>query len=123
SAFRPTEASKNSARKNFQSNLARVSQGLSPYGFVQIHPGWIPTRFHEVEAESFSLVTVDVDLYEPTRDALRYFYPKLRKGGFLYCDDYGYETFPGAKLAVDEYLKEYPPEFFLDLPTGSAFLI
>lgn len=123
STFRPTEASKDSARKNFQSNLARVSEGLSSYDFVQIHPGWIPTRFRDVEGESFSLVTIDVDLYEPTREALRFFYPKLRKGGFLYCDDYGYETFPGAKLAVDEYLKDQEPELFLDLPIGSAFLI
>jgi hypothetical protein len=41
----------------------------------------------------------------------------------MYFDDYGYETFPGAKLAIDEFLKDERPSFFLDMPFGSAFLI
>jgi hypothetical protein len=121
--FRPTQAAKDAARQNFRSNLARVSEGLSGFPFVQFHPGWIPTKFFEVETESFSLATIDVDLYEPTRDAIAFFYPRVCKGGLLYFDDYGYETYPGAKLAVDEFLKDQKPDFFLDLPTGSAFLI
>jgi len=121
--YRPTEASKTAARQNFRSNFARVREALSKYSFVQLHPGWIPGKFHEVEAERFSLVTIDVDLYEPTRDALRFFYPRVSKGGFVYFDDYGYETFPGAKLAVDEFMKSERPELFLEMPYGSAFLI
>ena len=123
SRFRPTDVEKNAARKNFRSDFARVSEGLAGYPFVRLHRGWIPTRFSEVEAETFSLVTIDVDLYEPTRDAVRFFYPRLQTGGILYFDDYGYETFPGAKQAVDEFLQGEQPSFFLDLPMGSAFLI
>ncbi len=123
SRFRPTAAAKNAARQNFRSDLARVSEGLARYPFVRLHPGWIPAKFPEVEAETFSLVTIDVDLYEPIRDAVRFFYPRLQKGGIMYFDDYGYETFPGAKQAVDEFLQGERPDFFLDLPMGSAFLI
>jgi hypothetical protein len=121
--LRPTQAAKDAARRNFRSNLARVSKGLSGFPFVRFHPGWIPTRFSEVETESFSLATIDVDLYEPTRDAIAFFYPRVCKGGLLYFDDYGYETYPGAKLAVDEFLKDQQPALFIDMPFGSAFLI
>jgi O-methyltransferase len=123
SSFRPTEARENAARKHFKSDFQLVSKRLSRFRFVQIHPGWIPTGFSEVEGETFSLVTIDVDLYEPTRDSLRFFYPRIREGGFLYFDDYGYETFPGAKRAVDEYLADQNPRLFLEMPFGSAFLI
>ena len=39
-------------------------------------------------------------------------------------DDYGYTNqFPGAKKAVDELVKFYNPSFFIELPSGQAFLI
>jgi O-methyltransferase len=113
----------NDKRRPFRSDFEQVSQRLARFPFVQIHPGWIPSKFPEVEAVTFSLVTIDVDLYEPIRDAFRFFYPKLQQGGIMYFDDYGYETFPGAKLAVDEFRAEAKPSFFLELPMGSAFLI
>jgi hypothetical protein len=123
STFRPTPAQEERARSFFRSDLARVSEGLSAYPFVTFHPGWIPTKFREVEGETFSLVTVDVDLYEPTRDAVEFFYSRLNKGGIMYFDDYGYETFPGAKLAVDQHRRTVAPELFVALPFGSAFLV
>ncbi len=123
SEFKSTPEQKAATRKSFRSNLAHVSAHLSNFPFVRIHEGWIPTRFDDVENDKFSLVTVDVDLYEPTRDVVRFFYPRLQTGGCMYFDDYGYNTFPGAKLAVQEFLQEQTPAFFLELPAGSAFLI
>jgi len=122
SSFSPQRQSKDAPRR-FRSDLDQVSQRLARFPFVQIHPGWIPSKFPEVEGETFSLVTIDVDLYEPTRDAFRFFYPRLQQGGIMYFDDYGYETFPGAKLAVDEFRTDVKPSFFLELPMGSAFLV
>jgi len=123
SEFKSTSEKKEATRKSFRSNLAHVSAHLSNFPFVSIHEGWIPARFNDVNDDKFSLVTVDVDLYEPTRDSVRFFYPRLQPGGCMYFDDYGYNTFPGAKLAVDEFLQETTPAFFLELPIGSAFLI
>jgi hypothetical protein len=37
--------------------------------------------------------------------------------------DYGCKDFPGAKNAIDEYLRNNPLAFFLAGPAGSAFLI
>jgi hypothetical protein len=41
----------------------------------------------------------------------------------MYFDDYGYNTYPGAKLAVDEFRQKESPAFFMELPAGAAFLI
>ena len=43
---------------------------------------------------------VDVDLYEPTDEVLRYFMPRMSPGGAIVSDDY---SWPGARLAVQEF--------------------
>jgi len=123
SEFRSTQVLRNRARNGFRSDLTQVTTSLDDFPFVRIHPGWVPTKFFEVEDEKFGLVTIDLDLYEPIRDAVQFFYPRLQDGGLMYFDDYGYETFPGAKIAVDEFLQTVRPRLFLELPFGSAFLI
>ena len=71
-------------------------------GRFDLYPGWIPERFSEVQDKKFSLVHIDVDLYQPTYDAAAFFYDRLNSGGMLVCDDYGFETCPGARQAMDE---------------------
>ncbi|MGA0530515.1 TylF/MycF/NovP-related O-methyltransferase [Hansschlegelia sp. KR7-227] len=73
---------------------------------LKFYKGWIPTRFPEVAERSFALLHVDVDLYEPTRDALEFFWPRLVPGGVVVCDDYGSRKCPGAKRAFDEYFAD-----------------
>lgn len=90
---------------------------LAEFPFVRVHTGWIPTRFADVEERRFSLVHVDVDLYEPTRDSLQFFWPRLSRGGILICDDHGFSTCPGARRAWDEF---FAGTATLALPTGQA---
>ncbi|HET6794531.1 MAG TPA: TylF/MycF/NovP-related O-methyltransferase [Acidimicrobiales bacterium] len=89
---------------------------------VTVHPGWIPERFGDVADTVFALVHIDVDLYQPTLDSLRFFYPRLVPGGLIVCDDYGFTTCPGARAAVDEYFGDRP-EPVLHLPTGQALVV
>jgi hypothetical protein len=56
----------------------------------------------------YGLVHLDVDLYQPTLDSLRYFGPRLAAGGVLIVDDFGSPTCPGIAEAVREYLGEAP---------------
>lgn len=53
--------------------------------------------------EELSLLRLDTDWYESTKDELAFLYPKLILGGILIVDDYGH--WAGSKLAVDEYFK------------------
>lgn len=101
-------------------NRAKTNmQGVKNASFL---PGWIPERFKEVESRTFSFVHIDVQLYQPTRDSIEFFYPRMNEGGIIVCDDYGFTNCPGARLAIDEFLADKPEEM-ITLSCGSAFLI
>lgn len=89
---------------------------------IELHRGWIPDRFKDVENDKFAFVHVDVDLHEPTRDSFEFFYPRMSKGGVMVCDDYGSAYCPGAKKAVDEFFAA-KPERVVALPTGQSLVI
>lgn len=100
-----------------------VTQNLSAFeGCFQLHRGWIPACFPEVGDRKFSFVHIDVDLKAPTLESMRFFYPRLSKGGVLVCDDYGFASCPGATRTIDEYLAD-KPEKMLALPQGGGFMI
>lgn len=107
----------------FASAESEVADNLSEFDFVRFYKGWIPERFSEVEERKFAFVHLDVDLYEPTRDGLEFFFPRLAEGGAIVIDDYNFAQFPGARKAVDQFLEQNPSVFFYAVPTGGAFLI
>lgn len=89
---------------------------------IEFHPGWIPDRFPDVADRHFALVHLDVDLQQPTADALSFFYERLVDRGILICDDYGFDTCPGARAAMDNFFAG-KPEPVLHLPTGQGVVI
>jgi O-methyltransferase len=99
-----------------------VRNTLRGYGNVFVHKGWIPEKFHEVDVERFSLVHIDVDLYQPTLDSMKFFYPRMQRRGVIVLDDYGFTTCPGACKAVQEFMAD-KPEYVLHLPTGQGLII
>jgi len=106
----------------FSCDIDTVKSNLSDFSFIKYYKGWIPDRFKEVENQNFSFVHIDVDMYEPIKDCISFFYPRLEKGGFMVFDDYGFLGFPGAKKAIDEFF-EKRDDVFLSLPSGQAFVI
>ncbi len=98
-----------------ESNLASFSEKK----FLR---GWIPTRFGEIADSKFCFVHVDVDLYQPTKDCIEFFYDRLVPGGVFLCDDYGMEFCPGATRACDEFLATRQ-EKMLSLPEGGGFFL
>ncbi len=91
-------------------------------GNFTLYEGWIPERFADVTDKKFRFVHVDVDLYQPTRDSVQFFYDRMVPGGILVCDDYGFKTCPGATQACNEIL-ENKPEKMIYLPDGGGFFI
>ena len=108
---------------SFSWDFDKVKQVLKEFDFIVFEKGWIPEKFHTVSEMKFSFVHIDVDLYEPTKDSLHFFYPRLCQNGIIVLDDYGCPSFPGAKKAVDEYLEKKSDHFFIELPSGSAFIL
>lgn len=100
-----------------------VRSNLADFDFIDFHKGWIPEQFGALEDKRFALVHIDVDLYEPTRDAFAFFWPRMSPGGVVAFDDYGSKRFPGAKAAVDEIVATLGDCFFTAMPSGHAAAI
>ena len=98
-----------------------TKQCLRTFSNIGYYKGWVPERFGEVADKKFALVHIDVDLHQPTKDSLEFFYSRVNPGGVMICDDYGFTTCPGAKQAVDEFFAG--KEAVFSLPTGQSLVI
>lgn len=67
--------------------------------------GYFPDTAANID-DKFALVSLDPDLYLPTLNGLRYFYPRLNKGGYILIHDYNSTQFPNVKKAVNEFSRE-----------------
>lgn len=67
---------------------------------VDTGPAYIDQNPHLV----VSLLYLDLDLYEPTKHAIRIFRPRMPKGAIIVFDELNAKIFPGETLAVDEEL-------------------
>ena len=103
-------------------SLEAATANLSEFPRCRLYKGWIPGRFDEIADRTFSFVHVDVDIFEPTKASVEFFYPRLAAGGLLLCDDYGFTTCPGATRAIDEFLAD-KPEKMIALPDGGGVFI
>ena len=103
-------------------DLKTVEKNLNAFDNICYWPGWIPCRYAEVASHRFSLVHIDVDLFQPTLDSLEFFYPRVTTGGLIVLDDYGFVTCPGATEAADAFFAD-KPEFIMNLSSGGALII
>ena len=68
---------------------------------VRFLKGWFKDTLHTAPIQRLSLLRIDADLYESTRDCLTALYPKLEAGGLVVVDDYG--CLPACRQAVSEF--------------------
>lgn len=71
---------------------------------THVHQGDVTEVIRTWPERQYGLVHLDVDLYQPTLESLRYFGPRMATGGVLIVDDFGSLTCPGIVEAVREYL-------------------
>lgn len=76
-------------------------------GNIRIYPGTFPATADSLKENTFSLVNIDADLYNPTRAGLEFFYPRMTPGGVIMIHDYNYK-WPGVIKAVDEFTAGIP---------------
>lgn len=56
--------------------------------------------------KNFAFVSIDADLYLPVYEGLKYFWPRMNKGGYILIHDYNSLQFQGAGKAVRQYCTE-----------------
>ena len=82
-------------------------------------PDSLPEDFPE---QKFAFVHLDADLYEPTFEGLKYFYPRMSKQGIILVHDYN--AWIGARKAVDDFFAD-KDELPVPMPdkSGSVLII
>lgn len=103
----------------FATPLDEVEAALRDYPDITFHKGWIPPVLARVPEKQWAFVHLDVDLYEPTKTSLAYFFPRLAKGGVILNDDFKSPLFPGAGHAWREFFEERNLSYLV-LDTGQA---
>jgi O-methyltransferase len=89
---------------------------------IEFRKGFFPATAAGLEAEQFSLVMLDVDLYLPALDVFRFFYPRMVRGGYFFLHDFNSpESNAGISRAAFEFLAD-KPELLIEIPDfhGSA---
>lgn len=104
-----------------EQSVAEVLEEVEGASF-ELHKGWIPERFADVADKQFAFVHIDVDLHDPTRDTLEFFYPRLVPGAVCLCDDYGFTNNPGVNKAMDSFLQGKPEKLIRPASGGGFFI-
>lgn len=91
-----------------------------------IKKGYFPETAKDVD-DSFAFVNLDFDLYKPTIDGLRFFWPRMKKGGVILVHDYfnapgiiEEDRYKGIRAAAMEFSKESKTSF---IPIGDEMSI
>lgn len=70
-----------------------------------IRKGFFPETATGID-DNFVFVNLDLDLYKPTLEGLRFFYPRMVSGGIIIVHDYLSTGYEGVKAAVKEFEAE-----------------
>lgn len=68
---------------------------------------------------SFSMVYLDMDLYEPTLQAMVQMHPRLSKGGVFVLDEWNMDSFPGESIAAREFLNIHGSSYSVEHIRGA----
>jgi O-methyltransferase len=104
----------------FAAPFERVKDYLSVYPDVHIYKGLFPKTADPILDKTFSFVHLDVDIYESTSDCLKFFYPRMSRGGIIISHDYFNSE--GVKKAVDEFFGD-KPEPVIEMPRSQCLIV
>ncbi len=95
---------------NLAASLQDVQRNFAAYGLlddqVKFLKGWFKDTLPTAPTGPLSLIRLDGDFYESTRDSLNALYDRLSIGGFIIIDDYGQDSWTYCRKAVDEFRAE-----------------
>ena len=72
----------------------------------EIHSGWFKEIPDDEYPDKICFAFLDGDFYSSIMDSLNKIYHKMVKGGIIIIDDCGWNTLPGCKKAVEDFLQD-----------------
>lgn len=97
----------------------KVKEYLRDIPEVYFYKGLFPSTSGPIKDRKFSFVHLDVDLYQATKEALEFFYPRMSKGGIILTHDL-YET--GVWRAFEEFFSN-KPEVVIEISGYQGFIV
>ena len=86
--------------------------------------GYFPDSIDEEDfKERFAFVSLDCDLHDPMLAGLEFFYPRLNRGGMIFCHDYSSGSWEGCTRAIDKFAKENDISMVLLPDVGGSAVI
>lgn len=90
----------------FSSQLEETQYYLRNEEYVHFHKGIFPDTAEPIKDKKFSFVHLDVDTYESTDNCIRFFYPRMSRGGIIISHDY--IPAKGVRKAFDDFFEDKP---------------
>lgn len=88
----------------FACSLSEVTKYLSDTTNVRLIKGLFPETVINIPEEArFKFVHLDMDLYKPTLQGLKFFYARMNPGAVMIIDDYLHSECPGIQQALEEF--------------------
>ena len=106
-------------------SIERTKRNLSKFeSNIIYHKGYLPETLCTAPEPPNSLIYLHIDLNvaKPTQKVLEHMYPKMKKGGVILFDDYGWDVFVDSRNVIDEFLKDKAGTLMM-LPTGQAMFL
>jgi hypothetical protein len=107
---------------HFSDTSAELVLGKMPYPEKAIiRKGFFPESAKDIRGR-FCFVNLDMDLYQPTFEGLKFFWDKMIPGGVILIHDFYGEDYPNVKTAVYDFEKLLPTPLKI-IPIGDALSI
>ena len=91
-------------KEHKDTSVERMLSNIPYPNKVKVCKGFFPESVTEdAKSESYAFVSLDVDLEESMYEGLKFFYPRLSKGGKIFVHDYNTYYLEGIKKAVHRY--------------------
>ena len=95
------------AAESSELRIDAVKSKLKYKDKCHIRKGYFPNSADNEKEKRWIFVSLDMDLYQPMKAGLLYFWPKMVEGGVMFIHDYNNIDFGGVKEAVSEVEKEF----------------
>jgi len=87
---------------------------------TKIKKGWVKDTISSGELPTqIAFAYIDLDFYDPIKDALHFVDSRMPIGGHIVVDDYGWFS-EGAQVAVDEFMTAAKDRFRFEQPLACA---
>ena len=103
-------------------NIDRARKNLSEFqDHLIYHQGYIPESLVSPPAppENLRYLHIDLNAALPTQAALEFFWPRLKPGGVILFDDYGWKDYQETREMIDGFFAGRDG-ILMKLPTGQA---